>query len=207
MKTDFKHIFIPGDADKPVLLLLHGTGGDESDLVELGQSVAPGFAILSPRGKVMEGNMPRFFKRLAEGVFDLEDLKFRTDELADFVAEAKEAYALTQPIVGLGFSNGANIAASLLLQRADTLDAAILLRAMVPFEPAALPDLNGKPVLMLSGVMDQIIPQDNSAHLAQMLKNAGAVLDFRLKPAGHGLTQSDFADMKAWVANINLSGE
>ncbi len=206
MEKDFKHIFIQGDASLPVLLLLHGTGGDEQDLVELGQAVSPASTILSVRGKVSENGMPRFFRRLAEGVFDLEDLKFRTDELADFIADARTRYGFgNQPVFALGYSNGANIAASLLFARAEILQGAVLLRAMVPFEPKSLPDLKGKNILMLSGFMDPIIPADNSQKLAEMLKDAGAKVDIRMKPTGHGLTQSDFSDIKNWMMQEAVS--
>jgi phospholipase/carboxylesterase len=198
-ESDFKHIFLPGDAEKPVLLLLHGTGGDENDLVPLGQAVAPDHAILSVRGRVLENGMPRFFRRLAEGVFDLDDLKFRTDELADFITAARDAYEIgKRPLAALGYSNGANIAASLFLKRPEVLDGAMLLRAMVPFEPDELPNLAGKKILMLTGMMDPIIPLDNSKKLAGMLADAGADLDFRAKPMAHGLGQSDLADMQNW---------
>ncbi|PZP56281.1 MAG: phospholipase [Micavibrio aeruginosavorus] len=206
MEKDFKHIFIQGDASQPVLLLLHGTGGDEQDLVELGQAVSPASTILSVRGKVLENGMPRFFRRLAEGVFDLEDLKFRTDELADFIADARTRYGFgNQPVFALGYSNGANIAASLLLARAEALQGAVLLRAMVPFEPESLPDLKGKNILMLSGLMDPIIPADNSQKLATMLQHAGAKVDIKMKPTGHGLTQSDFSDIKNWMVQEIVS--
>lgn len=199
MKADFKHIYLPGDPALPALLLLHGTGGDERDLVELGQSVSPGSTILSVRGKVLENGMPRFFKRLAEGVFDQEDLKFRTDELADFIEEAKAEYAIAQPLYALGYSNGANIAASMLLKKPEALDGAILLRAMTPFDMDVMPDLSGKKILMLSGVMDQIIPPDNAKNLAQMFETSGADITFTMKPAGHHLTQSDMSGIKQWL--------
>lgn len=199
MKTDFHHLYLDGDPSLPALLLLHGTGGDERDLVELGQAVSPNSALLSPRGKVLENGMPRFFRRLSEGVFDLADLALRTNELADFIGEARKAYAIAQPPIALGYSNGANIAASLLLTRPDALDGAILLRAMVPYEPQTLPDLTGKNILMLSGLMDSLVPADQARRLADLLARAGAHVDFRLKPAGHGLTQSDHADMRDWA--------
>ncbi len=199
MNSDFKHIFIPGDLRLSVLLLLHGTGGDEHDLVELGRMVSPASPILSVRGKVLENGMPRFFKRLAEGVFDLEDLKFRTEELAAFVAEARNTYDIGDaPIVALGYSNGANIAASMLFSHPEALQGAILLRAMMPFDAEKLPDLSGKKILMLSGLMDQIIPAENSKRLSSLLENAGADVSFTARPAGHGLTQADFADAKIW---------
>lgn len=199
MKSDFKHIYIEGDKTRPALLLLHGTGGDENDLVGLAQSVSPGSAILSVRGKVLEHGMPRFFKRLAEGVFDLEDLKFRTTELADFIEEAKTEYGITQPLYALGFSNGANIAASVLLSKPGVIDGAVLLRAMVPFEPSILPDLSGKKIVLLSGLMDQIIPTENAKHLAWMFKQSGADITFSMKPAGHTLTQADISDITSWL--------
>src|SRR5450755_4513769 len=122
-KLSFTHRFEPGGA--PPLLLLHGTGGDENDLLPLGRMVAPGAALLSPRGKVLEGGMPRFFRRLAEGVFDEQDLRRRTQELADFVEDARRAYGFEAP-VALGFSNGANIASALLLLRPAALAGAAL---------------------------------------------------------------------------------
>lgn len=202
MKTDFKHIHIQGDPARPALLLLHGTGGDEHDLVELAQSVSPGSTILSLRGKVLEHGMPRFFRRFAEGVFDLDDLKFRTVELADFIEDAKREYGITEPLYALGFSNGANIAASLILSKPDMLDGAVLIRTMVPFEPEALPDLSGKKILMLSGLMDQIIPVDNAKHLAWMFKQSNADISFTMKPAGHGLTQTDISDITNWLKAV-----
>ena len=153
----FIHRFIPAtQPGKPPLLLLHGTGGNENDLLPLGAQLSPGAALLSPRGKVLENGMPRFFRRLAEGVFDLADLKVRTAELTDFIAAARKAYGLDAP-VAVGFSNGANIAASLLLTRPQALRGAVLLRAMLPFEPEPLPDLAGKPVLLLSGDRKSVV--------------------------------------------------
>ena len=129
----FIHRFEPAtDAGRPPLLLLHGTGGDEDDLLPLGRMVAPGSALLSPRGKILEGGMPRFFRRLAEGVFDEADVRYRANELADFITQAREAYGLAAP-VAVGFSNGANIAAAVLTLRPEALAGAVLLRAMVPF--------------------------------------------------------------------------
>ncbi len=199
MKSDFTHIYLPGDASLPVLLLLHGTGGDERDLLELGRAVSPGSAILSVRGKVLENGMPRFFRRLAEGVFDLEDLAFRTRELTEFIGEARQEYGLVQPIYALGFSNGANVAASIMLSYPDALDGAILLRAMVPFEPQHLPDLSGKNILILSGLMDPIVPADNARRLGWLFRQAGANTEHLLRPAAHGLVASDVPDMQEFM--------
>ena len=188
-------------ADRRPLLLLHGTGGDENDLLPLGGMLAEGSALLSPRGQVMENGMPRFFRRLAEGVFDEEDLRRRANELADFVAEAREAYGLPAP-VAVGFSNGANIAAAMLLLRPEALAGAALLRAMVPLAEAPQANLTGKPVLILSGSADPIVPADNAARLAAMLTEAGAAVDHKVLPAGHGLSQSDLAIAKAWLDRL-----
>lgn len=197
--TDFIHVFEPGaDAGRAPLLLLHGTGGDERDLLPLGRMVAPGASLLSPRGKVLEGAMPRFFRRLAEGVFDEADLTARTHELADFVMESQARHGLPAPIA-LGFSNGANIAASLLLLRPEVLAGAALLRAMSPFRQPPKSDLAGKRVLMLSGALDPIIPADDSERLARTLSGNGALVDHRVLPTGHGLSQADIGLAKGWL--------
>jgi len=199
-KLSFVHRFEPAAEQKrPPLLLLHGTGGDENDLIDLGRLVAPGAALLSPRGKVLEGGMPRFFRRLAEGVFDEADVKRRASELADFVNEAREEYSLPAPIA-LGFSNGANIAAATLLLRPDALAGAVLLRAMVLLSEAPEADLNGKPVLILSGAMDPIVPTANAAHLARQLQHAGANVEHRTLPASHGLSQADVTLTRDFLA-------
>ncbi|MFC5507491.1 alpha/beta hydrolase [Bosea massiliensis] len=198
--TDFVHIYEPGsDAARSPLLLLHGTGGDERDLLGLGRAVAPGATLLSPRGKVLEGPMPRFFRRLSEGVFDEDDLHRRTHELADFVETARERYGLAQP-VALGFSNGANIAASLLLLRPQVLAGAALLRAMSPFAEPPEADLSGKRVLILSGAMDPIVPAADVGRLARTLSDNGASVDHRTLPAGHGLSQADINLLAGWFA-------
>ncbi len=198
--TDFIHVFEPGtDPSRPPLLLLHGTGGDERDLLPFGRMVAPGAGLLSPRGRVLEGAMPRFFRRLADGVFDEADLTARTHELADFIEVARRRYGLPAP-VALGLSNGANIAASLLLLRPETLAGAVLLRAMSPFATPPAVDLDGKPVLILSGALDPIIPADNAARLARTLEEAGATVEQTILPTGHGLSQADLSLAKDWLA-------
>jgi phospholipase/carboxylesterase len=195
----FIHRFIPAVQDGlPPLLLLHGTGGDENDLLPLGQELLPGAALLSPRGKVMEHGMPRFFRRLAEGVFDLEDLKVRTAELAAFIASARRAYGLPAP-VAVGFSNGANIAASLLLSQPEALSGAVLLRAMLPFEPVSMPSLTGKPVLLLSGSSDQMISAASTQRLVEVLQTSGADLEYKTLPTGHGLTRNDLFLATQWL--------
>jgi predicted esterase len=196
---DFIHRWIPGSSAETVLLL-HGTGGDENDLVPLGQKVAPEASLLSPRGKVLERGMPRFFRRLAEGVFDLDDLRLRTHELADWIGWAAREYKFDPAkVTALGYSNGANIAASMLLLRPESLAGAILLRAMLPFEPGeALPDLSGKKILMANGRRDPIIPVASSTRLAEILRGAGAEVEFHLSDGGHNLDPADVAQARDW---------
>lgn len=199
-QLSFVHRYEPATAPgRPPLLLLHGTGGDETDLLALGRMVSPGSALLSPRGKVLENGMPRFFRRLAEGVFDEADVRLRANELADFVAEARDAYGLEAP-VALGFSNGANIAAAMLMLRPEALAGAALLRAMVPLQEAQASDLAGKRVLMVSGEMDPIIPAENAARLAASLAQAGAEVRHELLPTGHGLSQTDLQLLVRWFS-------
>ena len=196
----FIHNYVPAtDRTRPPLLLLHGTGGDENDLVPFGERLAPGAALLSPRGKVSEQGAARFFRRLAEGVFDLEDLAFRTRELAEFIERARKSYGLGKPIA-FGFSNGANIAASLLLTRPDVLAGAVLLRAMTPFEPQTLPDLANFPVLMLSGAADPLVEAENRDRLAEMLSTAGADVRHEVVQAGHNLSPRDVTAAEHWLA-------
>ncbi|MEX1159153.1 MAG: alpha/beta hydrolase, partial [Thermomicrobiales bacterium] len=155
----FVHRWVAGDADAalPTLLLLHGTGGNENDLLSLGSLLLPGASVLSPRGKVSENGASRFFRRLAEGVFDVEDLIARTYELADFVGAAAKQYGFDPGnVVAVGYSNGANIASSMLLLRPGTLAGAVLLRPMVPLEPDSPPDLSGTPVYLGAGRLDPI---------------------------------------------------
>jgi phospholipase/carboxylesterase len=194
------HRFEPGvDPTLPPILLLHGTGGDETDLVPLGREIAPGAALLSPRGNVLEGNMPRFFRRFREGLFDEDDVRRRAGELASFVAEARRAYGLDQPFA-LGYSNGANIAGAVLLLHPKTLAGAILLRAVAPLADLPSPDLSGVPVLILSGLNDPIAPRSSAEKLAAALAAAGARVERDDLPAGHGLTQADLTRAKAFYA-------
>ena len=197
----FVYRFIPGKEAGMTLLVLHGTGGNEDDLIPLGQDLAPGAAILSPRGKISEHGYPRFFRRLAEGVFDMEDLVFRTHELAEFVENAAEEYGFDkEKLVAVGYSNGANIAASLILLHPGLLRAAVLFRSMVPLEPEVTPDLSGMPVFMAAGTRDPLIPPDNTEKLANMLREAGAEVDLRWRDIGHPLTYEEVEEAKDWLA-------
>ena len=198
-QPDFIHEFVPGSSSR-TLLLLHGTGGNERDLIPLGRELDPTAALLSPRGKVLENGMPRFFRRLAEGVFDLEDLKNRTNELADFVATAAQHYGFpADKVVAAGYSNGANIAASLLLLRPETLSAAILFRAMVPLVPDKQPKLSSMRVWIGAGTDDPIVPTSETKRLAELLRKAGADVTMRYFPAGHGLTMADVEAARDWL--------
>jgi phospholipase/carboxylesterase len=196
----FIHRFIPAaDKTKPPLLLLHGTGGDENDLLPLAGRIAPGAAVLSPRGKVLEQGMPRFFRRSGEGQWDIDDFKRRTAELADFLERARATYGIEKP-VALGYSNGANIAWSLLLADPGALGGAILMRAMLPFDPRPLPDLAGLPILMLTGRHDQLIPPQQAGLLAALLGEAGADATYELLEADHGLTEQDLKLAAEWLS-------
>jgi phospholipase/carboxylesterase len=201
-ESSFIHRFEPArDAGSTPLLLLHGTGGDENDLVGLGGMISPGSALLSPRGRVLENGMPRFFRRLTEGVFDEDDVRRRALELGEFVADARQRYGIAAP-VAVGFSNGANIAAALLLLKPDVLAGAILLRAMVPLSDPPKAELGGKPVLLLSGQADPIVPASNSVRLAALLSDAGARVSHRVLKAGHQLSQADVTLARDWISNI-----
>ena len=199
----FIHIFTPSqESNSPVtLLLLHGTGGDEKSLLSLGRSIAPGSALLSPRGKVLENGMPRFFRRFAEGVFDLEDLVFRTNELSEFVEQASHAYNFDmKKLFAVGYSNGANIAASILLLRPKLLAGAILFRPMVPIVPDKTPDLSGIPVLISAGLSDSIVPQEQTEQLATLLLESRADVSVRWQNRGHDLGSDQIKYAKEWLS-------
>lgn len=198
-QPDFLHEFVHGNSNR-TLLLLHGTGGNERDLIPLGRELDPDASLLSPRGKILENGMPRFFRRLAEGVFDLEDLQTRTNELADFVAAAVRHYKLAaDQIVGVGYSNGANIAASMLLLRPEIMHRAILFRAMVPLNPDRLPNLSSMHVWIGAGDQDPIVPPSETRRLAELLRRAGADVTIRFAKAGHGLTNDDVVTARDWL--------
>lgn len=196
------HKWIPAESpEAPTLLLLHGTGGDESDLLSLGSTVLPGASLLSPRGNVLEHGAPRFFRRLAEGVFDLEDLHRRTADLADFLEAAAREYGISlESLYAVGYSNGANIAASLLLTRPTVLAGGVLFRAMVPFEPERGAELHGKRILICGGRADQMIPSLSTERLAQLLRTAGADVQLEWQPGGHGLTAGDVRTAQRFLA-------
>lgn len=209
----FIHRYVPPAAEgalagSTTLLLLHGTGGDEEDLLPLGRMLLPGAGMLSPRGKVLERGAPRFFRRLAEGVFDQEDLARRTDELADFVTAACETYQLERDgIVAVGFSNGANIASSLLLRRPGVLRGAVLLSPMMPFEPEVLPDLKGTAVFIGAGRSDPIVPVKQVEQLAAMLRKTGADVTLHWEAGGHAVSKGEVDAARSWIAHCVAAQE
>lgn len=205
----FIHRFIPPNksgARTTTLLLLHGTGGTEEDLIPMGRQIAPNAAKLSPRGKVLENGMPRFFKRLAEGVFDVEDLKLRTHELADFVVAASKVYGFDlRYVVAVGYSNGANIAASELFLRPSLFSSAILYRPMVPLIPEVLPDLSAKHIFISAGLHDPIVSNRETENLFNLLKKTGvADISINWQNSGHELTLEEIRKVKDWLLHLLL---
>jgi predicted esterase len=199
----FHHRFVKGDplADGVTLLLLHGTGGDESDLIPLGQALAPGAALLSPRGRVLENAMPRFFRRLAEGVFDQKDLGIQTEDLAHFIKGACRTYDLrADRIVAVGYSNGANIASSVLLTHPGLLAAAVLFRPMVPFVPSEMPDLKTLKVFIAAGHRDTIASRQETERLVEIFRGGGAAITTFWHNGGHELGEDDLNAAKEWVS-------
>lgn len=193
----------PDNQDRSVtLLLLHGTGGDENDLIPIARMIDPsGASILSPRGKVIENGLPRFFRRLSEGVFDIEDLKFRSQELADFLQNASKLYKFDlKQTVAVGYSNGANIAASMLFLRPEVLAGSILFRAMVPFVPDLVPNLSGKQIFMSAGLHDPIIPRRGTNDLVDLLRKTGSNVSLKWQNSGHELTERDMSEARKWLS-------
>ena len=205
----FTHIFInrkdsgSNDLAKNLtLVLLHGTGGNEEDLIPLGKEIEPTASILSPRGKVLENGMPRFFRRLAEGVFDMEDLKFRTHELANFIQQCSLHYKFDlRKTIAIGFSNGANIAASLLLLRPDVFEGAILFRAMISLVPNPLPDLSNKKLLLSAGVNDPIVSRMETESLYRLFQNANTNIVLKWENSSHNLIKEDIVAARKWISN------
>lgn len=197
-----KHIFNKGtDLNAPVLLLLHGTGGTERDLLPLAGRVSPASSVLSVRGNVLENGMSRYFRRLAEGVFDIEDLIFRTKELNDFLDNAAKEYGFdSSNIVAIGYSNGANIAVSLLFHYKDTLRGAILHHPMVPIRGVELPDLTGVPCFIGAGSNDPLCTPQETEDLKKLLSAAGAPVTVHWEKSGHQLTSSEVDEASAWFA-------
>lgn len=201
MDEEFVSRFIPRGR-KTVFLLLHGTGGDENSLLPLAGALDGRASILSVRGNVRENGMPRFFRRFAEGVFDEEDLKFRTSELADFVVRtSSQAGFKLDSVVIVGYSNGANIGASLLLLRPEVARSAVLFRPMVPLRPGVLPDLAGKSVLISAGLRDSIVPKQSTIELESLLRRAGAEVKTVWTDGDHGITRPEVDGVRDWLSS------
>lgn len=198
--SEFHYRYAPGRRPE-TLLLLHGTGGDENDLPGVGHAVLPGAGLLSPRGQVLENGMPRFFRRLAEGVFDIEDVKARAAELGEFVREKARVHGFDPDrVMALGFSNGANIAAAMLLTGAARFPRAVLVRPMTPLEPERLPDLAGTQVLLARGLYDQMASAEQAGRLRTLLESAGAQVAEHLERSGHQMTAGDIEAARHWLA-------
>jgi phospholipase/carboxylesterase len=212
----FNHIFINSPSNgsnnkeydnnrskKLTLVLLHGTGGNEEDLIFLGKEIEPNASILSPRGKVLENGMPRFFRRLSEGIFDIEDLKFRTHELADFIQKCSLHYKFDlNQTIAVGFSNGANIAASMLFLRPELLQGAILFRAMVPFLPDdPFPNLSSKKILLSAGLNDPIATRTEIENLYNLFQKTNANIILKWQHSSHNLIQDDLVIAQKWLLN------
>jgi phospholipase/carboxylesterase len=199
----FIHRFVPASdpTSRETLVVLHGTGGDENDLIGIGQAIAPGAAILSPRGNVLENGAPRFFKRLAEGVFDPKEVRSRAEELAKFVRAATVTYRLDPSrIFAFGYSNGANVASTVMLVEPAVFLGAILLRPMLVYEPTEHADLSGSSVLISAGRMDPIAPTESVERLAELLQSAHAEVTVKWQLAGHNLMPSEVREAADWLA-------
>jgi predicted esterase len=200
----FIHRFVPARSSSGrTLLLLHGTGGNENDLLDLGRALDPDAALLSPRGKVLENGAPRFFRRLAEGVFDEKDVVARAHELADFVAAASTQYRIDpNGLITVGYSNGANIAAAMTLLGIAPFSKAILFRPMVPLKPSTLPALKNGRFLLLAGQFDPIARPPIVTELEQLFRKAGAEVSLQFQPSGHELTSEDVEAAREWLATL-----
>jgi phospholipase/carboxylesterase len=175
------------------LLLLHGTGGTEHDLVQIGKDLLPGAAILSPKGKVNENGMSRWFRRFTEGVFDEVDMQAQADDLAEFL-KAKGGN-----FIALGYSNGANMGAALMTFHPEVLDGLIMWRGMKILQEPLKPNLHGKKILMCNGLTDQMGPIESARSQAEVFRQGGAEVTLHELSTGHGLTQGDFSLTKAWL--------
>ena len=198
----FQHFYRPATAPLPYsLLLLHGTGGDEHDLVPLAEAIAPSSGLISPRGQVIENGSPRFFRRFAEGVLDVDDWRERSQALADFAVSISAQHSISpSSLFAVGYSNGANIAQGLLLLRPEVLAGAILFRPMFITDDVPAKDLSGRPILLLGGSHDPIIPPEDLSQIAQQFEKRGAHVTGKTVQASHGLVQADVVLAQEWLA-------
>jgi len=199
----FIHRFVPATdpASGETLIVLHGTGGNENDLIGIGQAIAPGAAILSPRGNVLENGAPRFFRRISEGVFDPKEVRSRAEELARFIRAAVVTYRLDPSrLFALGYSNGANVAATMMLVEPGILQSAILFRPMLVYEPTEKADMSGSAVFISAGRMDPIVPTVSVERLAELFERAHAEVTLKWQLAGHNLVPSEVREAADWLA-------
>jgi predicted esterase len=200
--SDFIHKFLPGNLAATVLVL-HGSGGDENDLIPVARALAPGAALLGARGKVMENGVRRFFSRVSDNVFDESEVRARAAELAEWTSAAVTHYGRDAGrLYALGFSNGANIAAATMLLHPGVLAGALLLRPRTILEPREFPELNGAPVLVIAGQHDERMPAGTSEHIARLLGRAGAAVEMAMLDAGHELTPQDFSIGQSWFKKV-----
>lgn len=205
-ELSFPHRFMPpGDpAERITLLLLHGTGGDQDSLLELGVTMCPGASILAPLGPVIEHGASRWFRRFGEGVFDEEDIKARVPVLAKFIGDACRQYDRNPEwVVAIGYSNGANMAAALMLLAPQTLRGALMYRAMLPLRPSVIPDLEGRDALVVSGNADPMGPLDSAESLVRLLSESRARTRHEILPTGHGLVTPDVDLGRLWLKGLN----
>ncbi len=202
---DFRHVYVPAEPSAvhaETIVALHGTGGNEHDLIPVVRQISPSAAIISPRGKVLENGMPRFFKRLAEGVFDEKDVRHNAHDLSDFLTVASRRHGQPEKgLIALGYSNGANMAAAIMLLRTEVFSGAILFRPMMPLKMERLPDLTCQSILITTGRFDRVIPSAETQRLIRTLKKAGASVEVVDTDAGHELTAADIEAARAWLAN------
>jgi predicted esterase len=197
----YRFVPAPDPTSGETVVVLHGTGGNENDLVGIGQGIAPGAAILSPRGKVLENGAPRFFKRLAEGVFDPKEVRSRAEELAHFIRAAITKYGLdASRIYALGYSNGANIASTVMFIQPELLQGAVLFRPMLVYEPGQHGDLSGASILISAGRMDPIVPVKSVERLVELFESAQAEVTLKWQSAGHSLVPSEVREASDWLA-------
>lgn len=189
---------LPGEAGKPLILAFHGTGGSETDLLGLATQLVPGAAVVAPRGDVSEHGALRFFRRLAEGRYDMDDLARRTDKMTAFVAAQKAAHP-GRKVYGFGYSNGANILASVAMARPDLFDAVALLHPLIPWDPAPVPGLAGKPVLITAGRRDPICPLPLSLRLIDWFTAQGALVTQEIHEGGHNIHQSELTALMTFL--------
>jgi phospholipase/carboxylesterase len=199
----FIHRFVSAEdsASGETLVVLHGTGGDENDLIGIGKAIAPGAAIVSPRGNVLDNGAPRFFRRLAEGVFDPKEVRSRAEELARFIRAAVITYRLDPArVFALGYSNGANVASTVMFVEPGILQGAILFRPMLVYEPTEKNDLSGSAVFISAGRMDPIVPTASVERLVELFESAHAEVTLKWQLAGHNLVPSEVSEAADWLA-------